>query len=185
MARALGQTPEEAQADGIHLLTPFLGGNVGLLFTSRVPDAILSYFAALAPVDFARAGTVAPRGFTIPPGLIYSTAGEVPAEHDVPVEHTLEPELRRLGVPTRMLKGKVVLGGDEAGEGSEGYVVCREGEVLDSRQTRLLKMFSVCMSEFRVRVLAYWTAASGEITEVAGAEGTMDGIEKAGGESDE
>lgn len=98
---------------------------------------------------------------------MYSTGGEVPAEHDVPVSHTLEPELRRLGVPTRMVKGKVVLGGDESGEGSEGYTVCREGDVLDSRQTRLLKLFSVCMSEFRVQLLAYWSASSGEVTELS------------------
>ncbi|TPX12144.1 uncharacterized protein E0L32_007259 [Thyridium curvatum] len=166
MARALGQTPEEAQADGIDGLARHLSGSVGLLFTNRPADAVLAYLSSLAPVDFARAGAEAPRDFVIPAGLVYSTGGEVPAEHDVPVSHTLEPELRRLGVPTRLVRGKVVLGGGEDGEGSEGYTVCRAGQVLDSRQTRLLKLFSVCMSEFRVRVLAYWTAATGEVTDV-------------------
>ncbi len=137
---------------------------MGLLFTNRTPEAIISYFENLAPVDFARAGAVAPRSFTVPTGVVYSTGGEVPAEHDVPVTHTLEPELRKLGMPTRMVKGKVVLG-DEKGEG-EPYQVCKEGEVLDSRQTRLLKLFSVCLSEFRVEMLAYWTSASGEVTEL-------------------
>jgi mRNA turnover protein 4 len=131
----------------------------------------VAYFSSLTHVDFARAGTVASRTVTVPPGLVYSTGGEVPAEHDVPVAHTLEPELRRLGMPTRMVKGKVCLGGDESGEGSaEGYTICKEGEVLDSRQTRLLKLFSVCMSEFRVGLLAYWSAASGEVTELEGAK---------------
>jgi mRNA turnover protein 4 len=51
-----------------------------------------------------------------------------------------------------MVKGKVVLG-EENGEG-EGYTVCKEGDVLDSRQTRLLKLFDVCLSEFKVKVLA-------------------------------
>lgn len=70
-----------------------------------------------------------------------------------------------------MVKGKVCLGGDETGEGSvAGYTICKEGEVLDSRQTRLLKLFSVCMSEFRVGLLAYWSAASGEVTELEGAK---------------
>jgi mRNA turnover protein 4 len=170
-ARALGSTPEEAQADGLHLLTPYLSGSVGLLFTNRDPASVESYFATLTHVDFARAGTPATRTFTVPPGLVYSTGGEVPAEHDVPVAHTLEPELRRLGMPTRMVKGKVCLGGDETGEGSaEGYTVCKEGQTLDSRQTRLLKLFSVCMSEFRVGLLAYWSAASGEVTELEGAK---------------
>ncbi|KAK4099059.1 hypothetical protein N658DRAFT_498869 [Parathielavia hyrcaniae] len=175
-ARALGTTPEDAQADGLDRLTPHLAGSVGLLFTNRSPESISAYFSTLTHVDFARAGTAATRTFTVPPGTVYSTGGEVPPEHDVPVSHTLEPELRRLGMPTRMVKGRVCLGGDEHGEGSaEGYTICREGEVLDSRQTRLLKLFSVCMSEFRVGLLAYWSAATGEVTELeAGRERMLD-----------
>ncbi|KAK0711490.1 ribosomal protein L10-domain-containing protein [Lasiosphaeris hirsuta] len=176
-ARALGTTPETAQADGIHLLTSYLSGSVGLIFTNRAPDEIAAYFAALSQVDFARAGTVATRTFTIPAGPLYSTGGEVPDEHDVPVGHTLEPELRRLGLPTRMAKGKVVLSNEE-GTG-EGYTICKEGDVLDSRQTRLLKLFSVCLSEFRVQLLAYWTKEGGAVTELSKREAgdaTMEGV---------
>lgn len=152
MVRALGQTPEEAVVPGIENLTPYLAGTAGILLTNRDPSSILSFFETFAPVDFARAGVPASRDFTIPAGVVYATAGEVPKESDVPLEHSIEPELRRLGVPTRMVKGKVVLG-EESGEG-EGYRVCKEGEVLDSRQTRLLKMFGLCLSEFRVNVVA-------------------------------
>ncbi|RSL99768.1 Ribosome assembly factor mrt4 [Fusarium oligoseptatum] len=164
MAKALGQTPEEAIAPGIEGITKHLAGTVGLLLTNRPAEEILTYFDNLAPVDFARAGVAASRGFSLPAGVLYATGGEVPAEHDVPLEHSIEPELRRLGVPTRMVKGRVVLG-DESGEG-EDYVVCKEGDILDSRQTRLLKLFSVCLSEFKVKVLAYWSAATSEVTEV-------------------
>lgn len=164
MAKALGQTPEEAIAPGIEGITKHLAGTVGLLLTNRPAEEILAYFDNLAPVDFARAGVTASRSFSLPAGVLYATGGEVPAEHDVPLEHTIEPELRRLGVPTRMVKGRVVLG-DESGEG-EDYVVCKEGDILDSRQTRLLKLFSVCLSEFKVKVLAYWSAATSEVTEV-------------------
>lgn len=152
MARALGQSPEDATADGIHKLGRHLTGSVALLFTSRAPSDVRAYFEEFAPVDFARAGAVATRDFVIPAGVLYATGGAVPAEHDVPVGHTIEPELRRLGVPTRMVRGRVVLG-EESGEG-EGYTVCKEGQVLDSRQTRLLKLFDQCTSEFRVKVLA-------------------------------
>ncbi|KAK6078367.1 ribosomal protein L10 [Seiridium cupressi] len=172
MTRALGKTPEEAILDNIHRLAPHMNGAVGLLLTNREPGAVIEYLSSLNFADFARAGTVASRGFTIPAGHVMSTGGEVPAEHDVPMGHTIEPELRRLGMPTRMVRGKIMLG-EEDGSG-EGYVVCKEGEVLDSRQTRLLKLFSVCLSEFAVHVRAYWTAASGEVTVVepeAGAEG--------------
>ncbi|KAF4121164.1 mRNA turnover protein 4 [Geosmithia morbida] len=164
MARALGQNPDDSAAPGIEGLSRYLAGNVGLLLTNRPAQEILDYFDTFTPVDFARAGVPATRDFSIPSGVVYSTAGEVPVEHDVPLEHSIEPELRRLGVPTRMVRGKIVLG-EESGEG-DGYTVCKEGEILDSRQTRLLKLFSVCLSEFKVQVISYWTSETGEVTEV-------------------
>lgn len=182
MARALGHTPEDSHADNIYQLTPYLKGAVGLLFTNRDPESILAYFSDLSQVDFARAGVAATREFVIPRGVVMSTAGEVPAEFDVPMGHTIEPELRRLGVPTRMVKGKIVL--EEAPDAAtddekRGYVVCRAGETLDSRQTRLLKLFSVCMSEFRIRVLAHWSAATGEVTKIMAkpADGEMEVVD--------
>ncbi|KAI2469024.1 ribosomal protein L10 [Annulohypoxylon bovei var. microspora] len=169
MARALGHSPEDSYADNIFRLTPFLRGTVGLIFTNRTPAQLLAFLDTLSQdkVDFARAGAAAPRGFVIPCGTVYATAGEVPAEHDVPLGHTLEPELRRLGVPVRMDKGRVVL--DEGPDGPSadgGYVVCREGDILDSRQTRLLKLFGVCLSEFKIKVVAYWSAATTQVTPV-------------------
>lgn len=82
----------------------------------------------------------------------------MPEEEDVPLAHGVEPNLRRLGVPTRLVKGRVVLDGE--------FVVCREGEVLGSGQTSLLKMFGVAMAEFRVGVEAYWERESGVVTVV-------------------
>lgn len=61
-------------------------------------------------------------------------------------------------MPTRMDKGRVVLEGD--------YEVCRVGQVLNSNQTALLKMFGVDMAEFRCNVIAYWEAGAGKATVV-------------------
>ncbi|KAG7142890.1 Ribosome assembly factor mrt4 like protein [Verticillium longisporum] len=167
MSKALGQTRETALLDGTDRLTPHLSGTVGLLLTNRDPSAITTYFEGLSPVDFARAGTTAPREFAIPQGVLFATGGEVPREHDVPMEHSIEPELRRLGMPTRMVRGRIVLGEEEPAEdAAPGYVVCKEGDVLDSRQTRLLKLFGICMSEFHVELIAYWSAATGEVTDL-------------------
>ena len=93
----------------------------------------------------------------------------------MPVAANIEPNLRALGVPTRLVKGKVVLElQDESmdeGEGGErrGYVVCKEGEELSSRQTTILKTFGVAMAEFRVWVRTYWEARTGEVVVVDGA----------------
>ncbi|TQB68997.1 mRNA turnover 4 [Monascus purpureus] len=171
MAVALGQNPETEAAENLHLLHPYLTGAVGLLFTSRTPESVISYFDSFRPLDFARAGTVSTRAFSIPNGLVYSRAGEIPASEDEPVSHTIEPALRKLGVPTRLVKGKVML---ELTEGQEGYPVCREGEVLDSRQTTLLKMFGVTMAEFHVALKAYWNRKDTQVTILEKKEGEMD-----------
>ncbi|PYH87993.1 hypothetical protein BO71DRAFT_392409 [Aspergillus ellipticus CBS 707.79] len=160
MAVALGQNPETEAAPNLHRLHQYLTGAVGLLFTSRDPASVITHLEGFRPLDYARAGTVSTRSFTIPNGLVCSRAGEIPASEDEPISHTIEPELRKLGVPTRLIKGKVML---ELTEGQEGYPVCREGEVLDSRQTTLLKMFGVVTSEFHVALKAQWSRESGEI----------------------
>lgn len=170
MAKALGQNAESEAAPNVHKLTPYLAGAVGLLFTSRTPEAVIEYFENFRPQDFARAGTEATRSFTIPNGLVTSRAGEIPADQDEPISHTIEPALRKLGVPTRLVKGKVTL---ELTEGQDGYPVCKKGEVLDSRQTTLMKMFGVLSAEFKVELKAYWTRSTEEVKILA----TDDGME--------
>lgn len=146
MAKALGTSPEDEYQPSTHLLSKYLVGNVGLLFTNREPVAVTTYFEGFSKTDFARAGTPASRAFTIPAGMVYSLGGEVPVEEDVPMAHTLEPELRKLNVPTTLVKGKITL--------QNPYTVCKEGEVLDSRQTRLLKLFGVATADFTVQLSA-------------------------------
>ncbi|KAF7588984.1 mRNA turnover and ribosome assembly protein [Aspergillus hancockii] len=171
MAVALGQTAESEADTNLHKLTPFLSGAVGLLFTSRDPESVTKYFDSFRPSDFARAGTVSTRSFSIPNGIVYSRAGEIPASQDEPVSHTIEPELRKLGVPTRLVKGKVML---ELTGGQEEFPVCREGETLDSRQTTLLKMFGIASAEFHVALKAYWTRSSGEVNVLEKEAGGME-----------
>ncbi|KAE8356712.1 ribosomal protein L10-domain-containing protein [Aspergillus coremiiformis] len=171
MAVALGQNPESEAATNLHKLSPCLTGAVGLLFTSRDPESVTSYFDSFRPLDFARAGTVSTRSFSIPNGLVYSRAGEIPASEDEPVSHTIEPELRKLGIPTRLVKGKVML---ELTDGQEGFPVCREGEVLDSRQTTLLKMFGIAIAEFHVALKAHWTQSTGEVKILEKQQGGME-----------
>lgn len=158
MAVALGLTPESEPYPQTSLLTPHLHGSVGLLFSPRAPSTILSYFSSFVPLDFARAGSTASRTFVLPSGTLYSRGGEIPVEEDVALAHSVEPNLRKLGLPTRLVKGKVELDGE--------FVVCTEGEVLGSGQTTLLKMFGVAMAEFRVGVEAYWERETGEVTVV-------------------
>lgn len=158
MAKALGSTPESAAQPNTNKLASHLVGNVGLLFTNRAPEEIIEHFQIYSSTDFARAGTPATRGFTVPAGVVYSRGGEIDADEDVVLAHSIEPELRKLGMPTRLEKGKITL--------ENPYEVCKEGKVLDSRQTRLLKLFGVATAEFKVKLVAYWGAADQEVVEV-------------------
>lgn len=155
MAKALGDSPATEPFPGTSLLSPHLTGAVGLLFSPRDPSAVFSYFESFCPLDYARAGTVASRSFTIPAGTLYSRAGEIPEREDVLIGHSAEPGLRKLGVPTRLVKGRVELEHD--------FEVCKDGQVLGSGQTTLLKMFRIATAEFRVAVRSYWRSDSGEV----------------------
>lgn len=166
MAKALGSTPEDEYQLNTHLLSRHLQGNVGLLFTNREPAAIKEYFSTFSKTDFARAGTAATREFTVPAGVVMSMGGEIAAEDDVTMAHSLEPELRKLNMPTSLVKGKITL--------QNPYTVCQEGDVLDSRQTRLLKLFGVATADFTIQLTAYWSAATNEVTVVEEAAGAME-----------
>lgn len=123
-----------------------LNGNVGLLFTSRDPSSIQEFFDTFVRNDFSRAGSIATYTFTVPTGVIYSRGGEIPVEDDVPLAHSLETTVRALGMPTRLVNGKVSL--------DQEFVVCKEGDVLNSNQTRLLKLFGSAMAEFSIKLIA-------------------------------
>jgi len=96
---------------------------------------------------------------------VYSTGGEQPVEQDVPMPHSLEVTVRKWGMPTKLDKGKVI--------NLEDYTVCKEGKVMDSNQTALLKLFGIATAEFKVQALAYWSKESGEVEEVEGADAVM------------
>ena len=155
MAAALGRSAADEPAPNTSQLTPHLSGTIGLLFSPRPPAAIRAYFAGFHPLDYARAGTRATRTFVLPAGVVSSRGGEVAAEEDVPLAHGVEPSLRKWGVPTRLVKGRVELENE--------YVVCRAGEVLGSGQTTLLKMFGVATAEFGVELRAYWVKEGAEV----------------------
>ncbi|KAL8908936.1 MAG: hypothetical protein Q9207_000512 [Kuettlingeria erythrocarpa] len=172
MAKALGDGPSTEPHPCTSLLSVHLTGPCGLIFSHRDPPTVLSYFTQFHPSSYARAGIIATRSFCIPAGTLYTRAGEIPASEDVPLEHSVEPTLRKLGVPTRMVKGKVEL--------DVPFDVCKEGEVLGSGQTSLLKIFGVAMADFAVEVRAWWIRESGRV-EVPGMDGEGGGgVRKAG-----
>ena len=170
MMHALGSTAETEYAPGLRLLAPYLSGEIGLLFTHRAPEEIEGYLSNFRSSDYARAGTKAVRAFTISNGELRTSFGVEGGEDD-PISIGVEPTLRKLGVPTRIVKGKVVLeesGDPKSMQEQEGYVVCEQGDTLDSRQTALLKTFGVRMAEFTLAPRAVWEKGGGKVRQVGG-----------------
>ncbi|OAL37066.1 hypothetical protein AYO20_03543 [Fonsecaea nubica] len=167
----LGQTEETECVPGVRALAPYVKGEVGLLFTDQEPEKIEEYFADWLNQDFARSGNVATRDVRIPPGEIHTQYGVEGGEDD-PLPVQIEPTLRKLGIPTRLVKGKVVL--EEHPDGSmdeeEGYLVCKEGDTLDSRQTSILKILGVRMSEFRIGLRAVFDKSTSTVRELGAME---------------
>ena len=92
----------------MHALTSFslqfIRGMTGLFFTNLDRPTVDGLFASFSAPDFARAGAIAPETITIPAGPVQGPDGPMP--------HTVEPFLRKNGMPTRLIKGVV-----ENGEG--------------------------------------------------------------------
>jgi len=146
MAKALGLTSAEELRPNLHKLSQHIAGNVGLIFSSRTPEQLVEYFGDFVREDFARMGAVSPLTFVVPGGVVMSLGGQVPAEDDVPLPHSLETTVRGFGMPTKLVKGKVWL--------DQEYVLCKEGQKLDSRQAALLKLFGRMTAEFAVTPVA-------------------------------
>lgn len=157
MQKVIGRSAEDEYLDNAHELSKIIVGDVGLLFTNEEPDVVKSWFSSYVKTDYARSGQVSPIDFVVPEGIVYSTGGQQPIDDDVPLAHSLESTLRQLGMPTRLVKGKIML--------SDPYTVCKKGDVLNSKQAQLLKQFGCPCAEFKIKLLGLYSKNSSE-TEV-------------------
>ncbi|NWR37235.1 MRT4 protein, partial [Tachuris rubrigastra] len=148
MMVALGRGPSSEYKENLHKVSKHLRGEVGLLFTNRTRDEVDEWFSKFREVDFARAGNKAPYGVSLDTG---------PLEQ---FPHSMEPQLRQLGLPTALKKGVVTLLSD--------YEVCKEGDVLTPEQARVLKLFGYEMAEFKVTIKFVWNSETGDFQKLVG-----------------
>ena len=139
---------------------------------------VLETFDKFEDLDYARAGSQATEDFELAEGPLSGPNGPLP--------HTLEPTLRKYGLPTRLKKVGSLLwllvaqgsccnveGIAVAAEGCfkllclscrvwwsfvSDYVVCKSGDILTSNQAALLRVFDVKMAAFRMSPIGYWLA---------------------------
>lgn len=141
---ALGRNAEEEYADNLRNVAKLVtGGSVGLLFTSRPRDQVEGYFSSMVEADFARAGSVSSRTFTVTNEML-----------DLfPV--SMMEQFRKLGMPVEIKVGKVILR-----DGLKEFRVCKEGETLSAEKCKMLVHFDVKVADFKVDLVCRW--ADGE-----------------------
>jgi len=150
MALALGTTPELEFMPGLRKIATRLNGQVGLFFTSWSPSETLEWFESFSRPEFARMGETATIDLTLPAGPVTNNDGK-------PFPHSMEPQLRKLGLATRMVAGVPSL--------TTQHVVCRKGDQLTSEQVQLLKLRGDQTVIFKVALRCMWDKESGETTE--------------------
>jgi mRNA turnover protein 4 len=142
MQVALGRTKDEERAKDIHKLSRRLVGNSGLLFTNSSHEDVVSFFKTYRPMDYARSGFCATQTIDLPEGPLQNFS------------HSLEPFLRKLGMPTKLNKGVIHL--------ERPYTVCREGDVLTPEQAKILKLLEIKLSKFTITLPGVWRRGDGD-----------------------
>lgn len=161
MMVALGKGVTDEYKDNLHQVARYLRGEVGVLFTNKTKDEVQEYFTQFKEMDYARAGNRAQMNITLDEG---------PLEQ---FPHSMEPQLRQLGLPTALKKGVVTLLKD--------HQVCREGDTLTPEQARILKLFAVEMAEFKVQIKCLWNSETSQFEKIA--EEEPEDVEEEDGEA--
>uniref|UniRef100_A0A023FER8 Ribosome assembly factor mrt4 n=1 Tax=Amblyomma cajennense TaxID=34607 RepID=A0A023FER8_AMBCJ len=138
MAVALGRFIDEDHRENLHKVSERLRGQCGLFFTNAPKEKVLQWFDEYQDADFARAGFRATQ-------RVLLDQGPLPQ-----FQHSLEPHLRHLGLPTSLQKGVVTLLKD--------HEVCKEGEVLKPEQASILKLLGIKMATFKITMEFLWNA---------------------------
>lgn len=121
-------------------LSQCLKGQCGLLFTDSTKKEVTEWFESYAVEDYARAG--------------FKTSATVKFEKGpLKFSHAIEPYLRKLGMPTKLEKGVVVL--------TQDYEVCKAGAVLTSEQAKILELMDYRLATFKLNLKACWVKGEG------------------------
>ncbi|KAK4051286.1 mRNA turnover and ribosome assembly protein [Microbotryomycetes sp. JL221] len=149
MRKALGTSVEDECRLGAHKIANLLEGDRGLMFTNDEPQVVLEWFKDFTKPDFARSGNKVEQTFELPEGPIVLQEGEGPAPH------SLEPQFRKLGLQTYLVKGVPTL--------KAPHTVCKQGDTLNSNQVNLLKMFNKQFATFQIVPVLGINVADGSV----------------------
>ncbi|QDZ23055.1 mRNA turnover protein [Chloropicon primus] len=138
---ALGREAADEVRENMSQLSKLIKGHVGLLFTELPLEKVKEEFEGVVEPEFAKAGAKAKE-------TVSFSKGKVDGPHGNKLEHTLEPTLRKNGMPTKLNKGTIELITD--------FTLCEKGESLTPAQAALLRIFDYKFAQFEMRLLCKW-----------------------------
>ncbi|CAL1682088.1 unnamed protein product [Lasius platythorax] len=92
-------------------------GQCGLLFTNRPKKQVIEWAQECEEIELAHSGFVTPQTVELPEGPL----SQFP--------HSMEPQLRQLGMPTSLQKGVITL--------TKPFRICQKDEVLTPEQAQI------------------------------------------------
>lgn len=135
MSLALGLTEDNEIRAGTHLVAKHIVSGAALLFTNSDSDKIADLLQSFEEPNFARSGFIATKQFELQAGIL----------EDQPF--SMETQLRKLGLPTKLDNGKVRLERD--------VVVCKKGSKLTPEQCKILEIFGIQMALMRCHLICH------------------------------
>ena len=138
MIKALKEFSDMDDTLDINTLCNSLFGHRGLIFTDSDISTVSKIFESYTPKEAAKFGFVANETVVLKEGT--ESLSRFP--------HSMEPQLRNLGLPTVLKSGVIHLMGDTT--------VCTKGVPLTVEAAQLLNLLGYRMAEFRISVVVHF-----------------------------
>lgn len=154
----LGRTKEEEAGADLHKLAKCMTGHCALLFTDCTKEEVVEWFQSFTYTDFARSGYKVDTTIELKEGPLKQFS------------HSIEPYLRKLGLPTKLDRGIVTV--------LQDYEVCKEGSVLTPEKAKILELLEHRLAVFKLKLRCCWIKDEGfEKFEIEDEESTEEGME--------
>ena len=138
LSTALGRSVADEHRDALSQVAQNLAGEAGLLFTDDSEVVVRRVLEEAEVDEFARAGAEATESIQLEAGPLTT------------FPHSMEPFLRKLGLPTRLDNGVVTL--------MCSHVVCTEGNELSADAAKILQLLGIKVARFKLTLKCRWEA---------------------------
>ena len=135
---ALGHDEETSYRPHTYRIAADLKGHCTLFFTNRTREECEEIFDKFEEEEFATGGAIAPETIVLEKG--FNALKQF--------SHSMEPHLRQLGLPTRLVNSQIELLSD--------YLLAEEGKPLTVEKCKILKLLEKKMSRLKFQIKSFY-----------------------------